>query len=91
MELTGILGVFGGPDLIIHYANGDVASYIATVFRGRFLGGDHRPDGEEILDLRYFSRDELCSVPHARWMDCALDVLFNAAALPFFQRPTWRP
>src|SRR5262245_9937365 len=54
VEVTGILGVYGGPDLIIHYANGDVASYVGTIFRGQVVGGELRPDQYEILDVRYF-------------------------------------
>src|SRR5689334_19460232 len=59
VEVTGILGVYGGADLIIDYPNGDQTAYIGTIFRGRILGGTLRPDGSEILDVRYFRRDEL--------------------------------
>jgi 8-oxo-dGTP pyrophosphatase MutT (NUDIX family) len=91
VELTGLLGVYGGPDLIVDYPNGDRASYVGTVFRGRVVGGEPRPDGEEVLDLRYFSRGELESVPHARWLDLALPALFSAPASAHFQAPTWKP
>src|SRR6185503_9382508 len=39
VELTGILGVYGGPELIVDYANGDRASYVGTVFRGSIIDG----------------------------------------------------
>src|SRR5262245_27031952 len=39
VELTGLLGVYGGPDLIIDYPNGDRAAYIGTIFRGRVVRG----------------------------------------------------
>src|SRR5262245_572172 len=68
VELTGIFGVYGGPDLIVKYRNGDVASYIATIFRGTVIGGNLRPDGSEILEARYFSRDEIAAIPHSKWM-----------------------
>src|SRR5215813_189208 len=64
VELTGVLGVYGGPDLIIDYPNGDRAAYIGTIFRGRIVGGSLRPDGDEILDVRYFTREELSRVDH---------------------------
>ena len=91
VELTGILGVFGGPDLVIHYANSDVASYVAIIFRGRIIGGEHRADGVEILDLRYFAREELVTVPHSKWMDAALPSIFSPSAPPFFHPPAWHP
>jgi 8-oxo-dGTP pyrophosphatase MutT (NUDIX family) len=92
IEITGVLGVYGGKELVIDYPNGDMASYIATIFRGRVIGGELRADGEEIVDLRYFSRDEIPTVPHSRWMDLALDALYTREPGPaLFQKPTWRP
>ena len=91
VEITGILGVYGGPDLVIDYANGDKAAYIGTIFRGRITGGTLRPDGDEILDVRYFSQQELSRVPHSRWMDTAMPVLFLRNGEPHFQQASWKP
>jgi len=91
VKLTGLLGVYGGPDLIIDYPNGDRAAYIGTVFRGRVVGGTLRPDGVETLDVRYFTREELLRTPHAKWLDHALPVLFAKDAEPHFIRPAWAP
>ena len=92
IEITGVLGVYGGKELVIDYPNGDMASYIATIFRGRVIGGEMRADGEEILDLRYFSREEIPTVQHSRWMDLALDAIYAREPGPaLFQKPTWRP
>jgi 8-oxo-dGTP pyrophosphatase MutT (NUDIX family) len=77
-ELTGVLGVYGGPELVVDYANGDRASYVGTVFKGTIAGGTLKPDGAEILEVRYFTRDELVRVPHSKWLDSILDVLFSA-------------
>ena len=91
IELTGIVGVYGGPDLVVRYENGDLASYVGTVFRGRIIGGQPRPDGSEILELRYFSSRELLNVPHAKWMDGALADIFNPSVHARFQPSTWHP
>ena len=91
VELTGVFGVYGGPDLLVNYANGDKAIYIATIFRGKIIGGDPRPDGTEILELRYFSPGEIPPVPHSKWMDAALASLFAASNETHFQKPSWRP
>jgi len=91
VEVTSILGVYGGKELVIDYANGDRASYVGTIFRGRVIGGELRPDGEEILDVRYFSRDEIRVTPHSRWMDLAMDVLYTREGPAHFQKATWRP
>ena len=89
IEITGLLGVYGGPDLVVHYPNGDHATYIATIFRAQAVRGTLRPDGSEILDTRYLTREELARVPHARWMDCCMDALFSRDAPPHFVPPSW--
>jgi 8-oxo-dGTP pyrophosphatase MutT (NUDIX family) len=90
VEVTGLLGVFGGPDLVIHYPNGDVASYVGTIFRGRVIGGSLQPDGGEILDVKYMSRTEIENVAHSKWMAGALDAMFDDSSEPKFQKSTWR-
>jgi len=90
VEVTGLLGVFGGPDLVIHYPNGDVASYVGTIFRGRIIGGQLKPDGSEILDVKYMSRSEIENIVHSKWMDVAMDAMFNDSSEPKFQPATWR-
>jgi 8-oxo-dGTP pyrophosphatase MutT (NUDIX family) len=91
VELTRILGVYGGQELVVDYVNGDRASYIGTVFRGRVVGGSLRPDQDETLDVRYFTRQELLQVPHARWLDIAIDAIFSESGPTDFQRSSWRP
>jgi 8-oxo-dGTP pyrophosphatase MutT (NUDIX family) len=91
IEVTSVLGVYGGKELVIDYANGDRASYVSTVFRGRIIGGELRPDGAEILDLRYFSREEILAAPRSRWMNVAMDALYSREGAAYFQKPTWRP
>jgi 8-oxo-dGTP pyrophosphatase MutT (NUDIX family) len=91
IELTGVLGVFGGKDLVIDYVNGDRAAYVGTIFRGCVIGGELRADGEEILEVRYISREEINSLPHSRWMDLAMDALYTREGPAVFQKPTWRP
>ncbi len=91
VDITGVLGVYGGADLIIDYPNGDRAAYVGTIFRGRVVGGTMRPDGDETLDLRYFSREELDRTPHAKWLDAAMPVLFSRDAAPHFVASNWRP
>lgn len=91
VELTAMFGVFGGLDLVVTYTNGDRAAYVPVIFRGKVIGGKMQCDGKEILELRYFSRDEIVTVPHSRWMDRVLGPLFDPASQTQFQRPSWHP
>ena len=87
IQITGVLGVYGGPDLIIDYPNGDKAAYIGTIFRGKVTGGTLKPDNDEILDARYFTRNEFLRLPHSKWLDTAMPVLFERDAKPHFVLP----
>ena len=91
VEPTAILGVFGGPDLVIHYLNGDVASYVGTIFRGRVVDGRMKPDGAEIADVKYLSRRDMENLPHSMWMNAAMDAIFATSGEPKFKKATWKP
>jgi 8-oxo-dGTP pyrophosphatase MutT (NUDIX family) len=91
VEITGILGVYGGRDLVIDYPNGDKAAYIGTIFRGRVTGGIIRPDGEEISEVAYFNRDEIPRIPHSKWVATAMPVLFSPEQPAHFVPAVWKP
>ncbi|MEM9562382.1 MAG: NUDIX domain-containing protein [Actinomycetota bacterium] len=59
VEVGELITVAGGPGYTVHYGNGDVTSYVTTVYRARIVGGAERPDGDEIDGLRWFERNEL--------------------------------
>jgi ADP-ribose pyrophosphatase YjhB (NUDIX family) len=91
VELTRIVGVFGGPLCTGTYSNGDRVAFVSTVFAGRVLGGTPRPDGVETLEVRYFARDEIAGLrckPHVRLF---VDALFASGDAAQFQAPTWHP
>jgi 8-oxo-dGTP pyrophosphatase MutT (NUDIX family) len=91
VELTAVHAVYGGKDYFVNYSNGDRAAYVSTVFRGKIMSGDLRADGDETLDVRYFSAAQLASVPHSRWMDGEMPSLFSRNGPPYFQPSSWRP
>jgi len=91
VALTHVIGVFGGELCVSTYANGDTISWVATVFGAQPVGGTLEPDGEEILEARYFDRTELDSIrgkPHLRLF---LDAAFSPSRHAHFQPPTWQP
>lgn len=66
MEETGlhvvperIVGVYGGPELIFRYPNGDEIALTSITFECRVTGGALRVDDDESLDLRWFAPDAL--------------------------------
>lgn len=60
LELGELRGVLGGPRYRARYANGDECSYVPIVFEASVVGGEGRPDGDEVLELGWF---ELARLP----------------------------
>ena len=59
VELTGLVGTLGGPSFRVRYSNGDETAYVTIVYEARVSGGVPRADGEEVLELSSFGRDDL--------------------------------
>jgi 8-oxo-dGTP pyrophosphatase MutT (NUDIX family) len=90
VRLTRLIGVFGGPDFVVHYRNGDRASYVSSVFEGAIDGGQARPDGTELHELRFVSEAESSALSVAPWAAEVLHAIFGEKTATF--RPaTWTP
>ena len=90
VELTGIIGVYGGPEFVVEYRNGDETSYLMVVFEARRMGGELKADGDEVLEVGYFGREETGALDLAPWMPQILKDAFGGAR-GSFRPPTWRP
>ena len=86
-----IIGVYGGPDQIVEYSNGDRTSYVTIVFEGRIIKGNLRPDGQETIELKYFFRDEIKSLKLQPWLIDVVDNFFLEQKEPFFNKTEWKP
>ena len=91
VEPVSLLGVCGGPELEVHYRNGDVVSYVMTVFECRILGGALRADQVESTEVRFFDPRELKDLSMPPWAADVLPVLLSRGGTTGFQRATWRP
>lgn len=91
VELVRIVGVYGGPEFVVTYDNGDRTSYLMVIFEGRRIGGKLRPDGIEALDARYFSREEVRSVDTPVWLDEILSDVFERPTETAFRPSSWTP
>ena len=78
VEVTALLGVFGGDEHVITYPNGDRCQYIMSALACRVVGGTAEPDGEETFDVRYVAAGELASLESPAWVETVLPQLFEA-------------
>lgn len=91
VEPTELMGVFGGPEFRVTYPNGDIVSYLTILFKARILSGTPKPDGVEIAEMRYFTRNET----DALLMNSATRILIRHAfeydGRPWFQPAAFNP
>ena len=91
VELTRLIGVFGGQLCTSTYANGDRIAWVSSVFAATPLRGTLRPDGEETLEARYVARAEIASLPCRPHLQMFIEAGYAPDAIARFQPPTWRP
>lgn len=91
VELTRILGVYGGPEFNTRYANGDLVTFTMIVFEGRPIGGSLRPDGDETLAVEYFARSDISNLETQPWVRAVLEDAYRNRAGGTFAPPTWTP
>lgn len=50
------------------HPNGDRVGYVTTAYECRLVG-QAEPDGEELAELGWFGREEICALPRHGWID----------------------
>lgn len=91
VEPRALVGVYGGPEFLISYPNGDRTAYVTTVFECAAVGGAPRADGVETSELRYVAAADLAALPVAAWVPVVLADAFRFHGQARFQALTWRP
>jgi 8-oxo-dGTP diphosphatase len=61
IRIIRILGAYGGDDLVVTYPNGDRVAYVSTAYECELLD-EPRPDHDELLELGWFTRDQMTSL-----------------------------
>jgi 8-oxo-dGTP pyrophosphatase MutT (NUDIX family) len=90
VRLTRLVGVFGGPHYVVHYRNGDRASYVSSAFEAAIDGGQLQPDGTELREVRFVSEPEASRLALAPWVPEVLAAVFGGTS-GNFRPPTWTP
>ncbi|MGY3452519.1 NUDIX domain-containing protein [Bradyrhizobium sp. USDA 4353] len=86
-----LLGVFGGPEFLIRYPNGDLTYYTVIAFEAVVIGGELTPDGDEIASLRFVDRQEWEQLPVSPSSRIISRQAFDRDPVPYFTAAGWRP
>jgi 8-oxo-dGTP pyrophosphatase MutT (NUDIX family) len=86
-----LIGVFGGPDFLVRYPNGDLTYYTAIAFEADIIGGVLKADGHEIATLRFIGQAEWEQLPMPPSIRIISRQAFRRDPAPYFAPPAWRP
>ncbi len=91
VDLLRVIGVYGGSEFVTTYRNGDRVAFAMIVFEAKVRGGTLRPDGEETLDVGWFSRSEAEQLTVQPWVPRVLHNAFTDRERVHFDTARWRP
>jgi 8-oxo-dGTP pyrophosphatase MutT (NUDIX family) len=89
VSVTRLFGLYGGPNFVVHYDNGDEAQYVMAAFECAVRGGTLRSDGSETIDVRFWAADENPNL--APWLKSMFSVFLARKAEALFEPATWTP
>ncbi len=91
VDLESIFGVYGGPEYVIEYSNGDKVSYVMTVFESRTIGGKPEPKDDESSEVGFFTFEEIVDLEIPQWVKTILPDIIEQREKALFKPPTWTP
>lgn len=91
VEPARVTGVYGGPEFVVRYPNGDESQYVMIVFQCAVRGGALRPDGDEITEARFWTADEAAAPPLSSWLRTMIGTFFARPASAGFAPARWTP
>jgi ADP-ribose pyrophosphatase YjhB (NUDIX family) len=91
VRLTRLVGVFGGPEFVVNYRNGDRTSYVMAVFEAESTGGAEHPDDAEVLEIRFVTESEAAALPKAAWVPEVLEAIFRRQDARAYRPQEWKP
>lgn len=91
VTLTGIIGVYGGPEFCLTYPNGDVVAYVGISFAARVVGGEERPCEDEVDGLVWVDAETARGLPLVAYTRRLVDDAFADDARTRFTPPVWQP
>lgn len=91
VELDEILGVYGGPEFLVEYSNGDKISYVMIVFKGRIVGGKLSPTDDESTDAAFFPLSEIMKLDIQPWVRVVISDIIKNKKQTYFKPSVWKP
>lgn len=89
VQPIALIGVFGGPDFVVHYANGDETQYVMSVFECSIVAGQLLSSSEETTDSRFVDEAEFAVLKVSPWTRHVLPLCYSRPLNPVIESVTW--
>ncbi len=86
-----LLGVYGGPECVVHYPNGDETQYVIIAIECSIVDGAPRTDHDETTAVQFWSEADAGALPLTPWLRAQMHMVFAGANGGAFHPPTWHP
>ena len=91
VQPVALIGVFGGPDFVVRYANGDETQYVMSVFECSIVAGKLLSSSEETTDCRFVDEAEFEVLKVSPWTRHVLPLCYSRPVKPVIESVTWAP
>jgi uncharacterized protein YbjQ (UPF0145 family)/ADP-ribose pyrophosphatase YjhB (NUDIX family) len=79
---TGLIGVFGGSNFVVQYANGDETQYVMSVFECSVLSGQLADSNDEVKSCRFVDEAEFETLAVSPWTREVLPLCYSRPKQP---------
>jgi 8-oxo-dGTP pyrophosphatase MutT (NUDIX family) len=88
---AALIGVFGGPNFVVRYSNGDETQYVMAVFECSRISGRLSDSNDEITAARFVTEGEFNSLAVPRWTRDVLPICYAVPRNPIIATVRWAP
>jgi 8-oxo-dGTP pyrophosphatase MutT (NUDIX family) len=86
IRITGLLGVYSDPDLVVTYPDGNRAHIVASCFWAEIAAGTPGPS-DEVTDFGWFTAEQADSLDVVETQHGVLAAAFGRRPAPFYDEP----
>jgi len=86
---TGLIGVFGGSNFVVQYANGDETQYVMSVFECSVLSGQLADSSDEVTSCRFVDEAEFDTLAVSPWTREVLPLCYLRPGKPIIRPVNW--
>ena len=91
VEPVALIGMFGGPNFVITYENGDKTQYVMAVYECSIRSGEIIQSSDEVTACRYISQDSFETLRVSAWTRDVLPLCYARVRSPVVGPVNWIP